>query len=146
MGLLLATLLSMKFPHQLCLCHELLLYLEPEVNPPTASAAPSLALLGSITGIVRTATNNDNDGTVKLLIVLMMLLDESRVVVRTTDIDCDSNYLFTNFPEGSFRAMETNISSYFDVSDIEAANGICVVVVLSAFVSITRLATTLLHR
>jgi len=64
--------------------------------------------------------------------VVLILRDESGMVVATTLTDSDGNYVFADVPSGTYTVTETNVANYVDVSDSDGANDSTISVILGA--------------
>ncbi|KAI2496384.1 oxidoreductase [Fragilaria crotonensis] len=89
---------------------------------PSVSSEPSVAVVGSISGNVKSDDNNDNIGDTNLAGVLMTLLDKNLDPIATTLTDSSGNYVFNDVPAGDYFVKESNLPGYLDVSDVDGGN------------------------
>ncbi|KAI2496385.1 oxidoreductase [Fragilaria crotonensis] len=97
----------------------------PSYSPstgPSFSSEPSVAVVGSISGNVKSDDNHDNIGDANLGGVLITLLDKNLDPIATTLTDSLGNYVFNDIPAGDYFVKESNLPGYLDVSDVDGGN------------------------
>lgn len=77
---------------------------------------------GTISGLVRSDTNNDGTPDLPIAGVTITLFDSGNVEVATTTTAADGSYSFTGLQPGTYSVRETQPAGYLSVSDVDAGD------------------------
>jgi len=85
---------------------------------PSLSFSPSVPLSkrGIIGGSILEDIDNDNDGDVGIIDVLISLFDDSGRFVASTLSDSNGNYIFRSVVAGTYTVQQTNLAGFVDVT------------------------------